>query len=105
MNREWSHVLSFRKIQEDVIKPCQAKTFEIPVLKKKFKLTDSAVLTETIRQTAEEMGYLLPNKDNALELYKIPLQLTNTHKKIRRFELGADTGKDHRYSKKSFLYN
>ena len=102
---EWSHVLSFRKIQEDVIKQCQAKKSEISVLKKKFKLTDSAVLAEKIRQTAEEMGYLLPNKDNALKLYKIPLQLTDTHKKIRRFELGADTGKDHRYSKKSFLYN
>ena len=102
---EWSHVLSFRKIQEDVIKQCQAKKSEISVLKKKFKLTDSAVLAEKIRQTAEEMGYLLPNKDNALKLYKLPHQLTNTHNKIRRFELGADTGKEHKYSKKSFLYN
>ena len=102
---EWSHVLSFRKIQEDAIRQCEAKKLEISVLKKKFKLTDSAVLAEKMRQTAEEMGYLLPNKDNSLKIYKIPLQLTNTYKKVRRFELGEDTGKDHRYSKKSFLYN
>ena len=100
---EWNHVLSFRKIQEDALKQCETKKSEISVLKKKFKLTDSAVLAETTRKTAEEMGYLLTVKDNGLKLYKLPLQLTGTHKKIRRFELGANPGKDHRYSKKSIL--
>ena len=93
---EWSHVMSFRKIQEDAIKQCKTKLSGISALKKKFKLTDSSVLAETTRQTAEQMGNLLPNKNNGLNLYKLPLQITNTHQKIRRFELGADTGKDHR---------
>ena len=93
---EWSHVMSFRKIQENAIKQCKTKKSDISALKKKFKLTDSAVLAETTRKTAEQMGNLLTNKDNGLKLYKLPLQKTNTHQKIRRFELGADTRKDHR---------
>ena len=93
---EWSDVMSFRKIQENAIKKCKTKKSGILALKKKFKLTDSAVLAETMRQTAEQMGNLLPNKDNSLKLYKLPLQMTNAHQKIRRFELGADTRKDHR---------
>ena len=93
---EWIHIMSFRKTQEDAARECKIKTSGIADLKKKFKLTDSAVLAETTRQTAEEMGNLLPNKDNALKLYKLPLQITSTHQKIRRFELGRDTRKYHR---------
>lgn len=96
---EWNHVLSFRKIQEDAIKQCETKKSEISDLKKKFKLTDSAVLAETTRQSAENMGYRLRNEDNDLKIYKLPLQLTNTYKKIRRFELGVDKGSNHRYLK------
>ena len=93
---EWIHVMSFRKTQEAAVRECKIKTSDIAALKEKFKLTDSAVLAETTRQTAEEMGNLLPNKDNALKLYKLPLQITSTHQKIRRFELGRDTRKYHR---------
>ena len=93
---EWNHVMSFRKIQENAIKQCKTKNSDISALKKKFKLTDAAVLAETTRQTAEQLGNLLPNTDNGLKLYKLPLQMTNAHQKIRRFELGADTRKDHR---------
>ena len=100
---EWNHVLLFRKIQEDAIKQCETKNSGISVLKKKFKLTDSAALAETTRQTAKNMGYLLRNEDNDLQIYKLPLQLTNTYKKIRRFEYGADTGSNHRYLREIFL--
>ena len=99
---EWSHVMSFRKIQEDVLKQCKTKKSDITTLKKKFKLTDSAVLAEVTRQTAEQIGNVLPSKSNELKLYKLPLQMTNAHQKIRRFELGVDTGKDHRYLRKLF---
>ena len=93
---EWSQVMSFRKIQEDAIKQCDTRTSEISALKKKYKITDSAVLAETTRKTAEEMGYLLPNENSSLKLYKLPLQLTKTYKKIRRFEWGEDQGKNYR---------
>ena len=101
---EWSHVMSFRKIQEDAIKKCTSRTSEISALKKKYKITDSAVLAETTRKTAEELGYLLPNENSGLKLYKLPLQVTKTHKKIRRFEFGEDKGKSHRYFKKNISY-
>ena len=77
--------MSFWKTQEDAARECKIKTSGIADLKEKFKLTDSAVLAETTRQTAEEMGNLLPNKDNGLKSYKLPLQITSTHQKIRRF--------------------
>ena len=96
---EREHVMSFRKIQENVIEQCKTKKSDISALKEKFKLTNSAVLAETTRKTAEELGNLLQNRKNDLKLYKLPLQLTKAHKKNRRFELGADTGKAHRFEK------